>query len=154
MCQSIFSILLKKRLWHRCVPVNLVNFLRTPILKSTSGRLLLKFKLYLGGDSAVFWNFHNNCLCCGILMSNCSCIQYTAQESCIQYTAKESCIQYTAQKSCIQYTAQKSCIQYTAQFLADLVTLTEEILNGKLHFLCCGSPRKSAFNISFFSISF
>ena len=61
-------------------------------------------------------------------MSNCSCIQYTAQESCIQYTAKESCIQYTAQKSCIQYTAQKSCIQYTAQFLADLVTLTEKSL--------------------------
>ena len=25
---------------------------------------------------------------------------------------------------------------YTPQFLADLVTFTEEILNGKLHFLC------------------
>ena len=29
-------------------------------------------------------------------------------------------------------------------FLADLVTFTEEILNGKLHFLCCGFSQKIA----------
>ena len=35
------ATLLKKRLWHRCFPVNFVKFLRTPVLKNTSGRLLL-----------------------------------------------------------------------------------------------------------------
>ena len=33
--------LLKKRLWHRCFPVNFTKFLRTPFLQNTSGRLLL-----------------------------------------------------------------------------------------------------------------
>ena len=33
--------LLKKRLWHRCFPVNYVKFLRTPFLQNTSGLLLL-----------------------------------------------------------------------------------------------------------------
>ena len=31
----------KKRLWHKHFPVNLVKFLRTPFLQNTSGRLLL-----------------------------------------------------------------------------------------------------------------
>ena len=35
------ATLLKKRLWHRCFPVNFTKFLRTPFLQSTSGRLLL-----------------------------------------------------------------------------------------------------------------
>ena len=51
LCQSLFfnkvaglrrATLLKKRLWHRCFPVNFVKFLRTPFLQNTSGRLLLK----------------------------------------------------------------------------------------------------------------
>ena len=33
--------LLKKRLWHRCFPVNFEKFLRTSFLQSTSGRVLL-----------------------------------------------------------------------------------------------------------------
>ena len=33
--------LLKKRLWHRCFPVNFSKFLRAPFLHNTSGRLLL-----------------------------------------------------------------------------------------------------------------
>ena len=52
LCQSLFfnkvaglrpASLLKKRLWHRCFPVNFVKFLRTPFLQNvvTSGRLLL-----------------------------------------------------------------------------------------------------------------
>ena len=50
LCQSLFfnkvaglrlATLLKKRLWHRCFPVNFVKFLRTPVLQNTSGRLLL-----------------------------------------------------------------------------------------------------------------
>ena len=32
----------KNRLWHRCFPVNFVNFLRTTFLQNTSGPLLLK----------------------------------------------------------------------------------------------------------------
>ena len=39
--QSLFLIL-KKRLWHRCFPVNFVKFLRAPHLQNTSGGLLLE----------------------------------------------------------------------------------------------------------------
>ena len=35
--------LLKKRLWHTCLPVNFAKFLRTPFLQNFSGRLLLGF---------------------------------------------------------------------------------------------------------------
>ena len=35
------ATLLKKRLWHRCFPVNFVKFLRIRFLQNTSGRLLL-----------------------------------------------------------------------------------------------------------------
>ena len=31
------ATLLKKRLWHRCFPVNFMKFLRTPFLQNTSG---------------------------------------------------------------------------------------------------------------------
>ena len=50
LCQSLFinkvaglrpATLLKKRLWHRCFPVNFAKFLRTPFLQNTSWRLLL-----------------------------------------------------------------------------------------------------------------
>ena len=34
------ATLLKKRLWHRYVPVNFAKFLRTPFLQNTSGQLL------------------------------------------------------------------------------------------------------------------
>ena len=51
LCQSLFFskvagvrplTLFKKRLWHRCYPVNFAKFLRTPFLQNSSGRLLLK----------------------------------------------------------------------------------------------------------------
>ena len=35
------ATLLKKRLWHRCFPVNLATFLRAPFLQNSSRRLLL-----------------------------------------------------------------------------------------------------------------
>ena len=50
LCQSLFfnkvadlrpATVFKKRLWHKCFPVNFVKFLRTPFLQNTSGRLLL-----------------------------------------------------------------------------------------------------------------
>ena len=38
LCQSLASLrattLLKKRLWHRCFPVNFVKFLRTPFYRT------------------------------------------------------------------------------------------------------------------------
>ena len=34
------ATLLKKRLWHRCFPVNFAKFLRTTFLQNTSWRLL------------------------------------------------------------------------------------------------------------------
>ena len=37
------ATLLKRRLWHRCFPVNFMKFLRTPFLQNTYGRLLLSF---------------------------------------------------------------------------------------------------------------
>ena len=39
MCQP--ATLLKKRLWHRCFPVNFAKFLRTSFSQNTSRRLLL-----------------------------------------------------------------------------------------------------------------
>ena len=50
LCQSLFfdkvaglrpATLLKKRLWHKCFPLNFAKFPRTPFLQNTSGRLLL-----------------------------------------------------------------------------------------------------------------
>ena len=50
LCQSLFlnkvaglrpATLLKKRLWHRCFPVNFVKFLRTPFLTEHLRWLLL-----------------------------------------------------------------------------------------------------------------
>ena len=38
---------MKKRLQHRCFPVKFAKFLKTPILKNTSGRLLLLFLSHL-----------------------------------------------------------------------------------------------------------
>ena len=29
LCQSVFLILLKKKLWHRCFPINFAKFLNT-----------------------------------------------------------------------------------------------------------------------------
>ena len=39
--QAQLATILKKRLWHRCFPVNFAKFLRILFLKNTSGRLLL-----------------------------------------------------------------------------------------------------------------
>ena len=54
LCQSLFfnkvaalasNFIKKKRLWHRCFPVNFTKFLRTPFLQNICGRLLLTFQL-------------------------------------------------------------------------------------------------------------
>ena len=38
---SLCDSLIKKSLWHKCLPVNFAIFLRTLFLQNTSGRLLL-----------------------------------------------------------------------------------------------------------------
>ena len=44
--ESLLSLrpatLFKKRLWHRCFPLNFAKFLRAPFLYNTSGQLILK----------------------------------------------------------------------------------------------------------------
>ena len=40
-CSLRPATLFKKRLWHKCFPVNYAKFLRTTFLQNTSGRLLL-----------------------------------------------------------------------------------------------------------------
>ena len=40
-CRSKVWTSLKKRLWHRCFPVNFARFLRIPVVQNTSGRPLL-----------------------------------------------------------------------------------------------------------------
>ena len=43
ICSRVsFLIISKKRLWHRCLPVNFVKFLRTPFYKEHLWWLLLK----------------------------------------------------------------------------------------------------------------
>ena len=60
LCQSLFlnkatglrpATLLKKKLWHRCFPVNFAKFLRTLFLQNTPGRLFLEFQLF----SVLLW---------------------------------------------------------------------------------------------------
>ena len=44
LCLLQPATLLKKRLWHRCFPVNFAKFLGTPFLQNTFGRLLLNIR--------------------------------------------------------------------------------------------------------------
>ena len=39
LCPTV--TLLRKKLWHRCFPVNFAKFLRAPFLQNTSGRLFV-----------------------------------------------------------------------------------------------------------------
>ena len=55
------ATLLKKRLWHRCFPVNFVNFLRTFLLQNTSEPLLPGCD-YCIFTVAVYSKIERNCL--------------------------------------------------------------------------------------------
>ena len=46
-CKARPETLIKKRLWHRCFPVNFAEFLRKSFLQNASWRLLLKYELLL-----------------------------------------------------------------------------------------------------------
>ena len=70
LCQSLFLIklqalglrpatLFKKRLWHRCFPVNFAKFLRTSFSQNTSRRLLLVSVYFKGWSSWALENEEN-----------------------------------------------------------------------------------------------
>ena len=65
LCQVLFfnkvagpepATLLKKRLWHRCFPVNFAKFLGTPFSQNTSGRLLLDKQHFLAENPSKVLN--------------------------------------------------------------------------------------------------
>ena len=65
LCQSmLFNKIagLKKRPWNKCFPVNFAKFLRTPLLRNTSGRPLLSygcflvFFLILRSGTEIYWD--------------------------------------------------------------------------------------------------
>ena len=59
--EPLLTTLLKKRLSHRCFPVNFGKFQRAPFLQNTSGRLLLdKQTVKLTG----FMDVHVIAMCC------------------------------------------------------------------------------------------
>ena len=53
------SFLLKKRLWHRCFPMNFAKFPRTTFLKNTSGWLLLILLEWVGNNFSCIWEISN-----------------------------------------------------------------------------------------------
>ena len=71
LCQGLFMPgpkacnFIKKRLWHRCFPVNFVKFLKTPFLQNTSGWLLL-FTVNEVSD------YYAKSIYKGLSMNNCS----------------------------------------------------------------------------------
>ena len=79
LCQILFFIKvaglrpatsLKKRLWHRCFPLNFAKFLRMPFLLDTSGRVLVLFyNLPASNDNGITW-----CLVQQLLRSTELCI--------------------------------------------------------------------------------
>ena len=58
------ATLLKKRLWHRCFPVNFAKCLRTPFLQNSSGRLLLRLgkSSKMGKDERALISVSPQCL--------------------------------------------------------------------------------------------
>ena len=67
-CQSLFfnkvaglrpETLFKKRLWHRCFPVNFVKFLRTPFFTEHLWRLFLYVTIFLSIQKLVFVKVFN-----------------------------------------------------------------------------------------------
>ena len=101
------STLLKKSLWHRCFPVNFSKFLRTTFFTEYPR-----------------WLFMQN-------LTNEIVLASTAWKS-IEISSDWS------QRCCTSniYPNFPKLTEEAVFFVPDLVTFTEEILNGKLHFLC------------------
>ena len=77
------ATLLKKKLWHRSVPVSFTKFLRTPFLQNSSGRLLLstlqnsrklQLKVFLSITGLnIFENFNKKLLLLQVAVFNKIC---------------------------------------------------------------------------------
>ena len=65
------ATLLKRRLWHRCFPVNFAKFLWTAFLQKTSARLLL---------DRIKYSWQNLLYICALLQNAGTCL-YTTSES-------------------------------------------------------------------------
>ena len=65
----------KKRLWHRCFPVNFAKFLRTPFLLNTSGGCFLHILLFLErfrGIIRIFPKIYDG-QCCNTVQTSRAC---------------------------------------------------------------------------------
>ena len=67
------ATILKKRLWHRCFPVNFEKFLRAPFLQNPSRRLFLTFnRCWFKKPSLLMTSFH--CVISNFEKKNCSIV--------------------------------------------------------------------------------
>ena len=64
------AILFKKRLWHRCFPVNFAKIPRTLFLQNNSGRLLLNI-YFFARDFSTLWKRSIFKVVCTFLNSSC-----------------------------------------------------------------------------------
>ena len=79
--------LLKKRLWHRCFPVNFAEFLRTPFLQNSSRRLLLLLVSILILSSSEKFDLHSISVELEILPTQC---QSKTLDICSKNTSPET----------------------------------------------------------------
>ena len=87
LCWSIFLIKLqalnacyfiKKRLLHKCFPVNTANFLKTSILKSICERLLLQFLFEMRFSTAILSKSFEKLRLCfpDYVLKECFCLKF------------------------------------------------------------------------------
>ena len=58
--QNSRATLLKKRLWHRCISVNLAKFFKKPILQNTCEWLVLDFAQFYMSHSIIYFIKRNS----------------------------------------------------------------------------------------------
>ena len=109
-CQILFfnkvaglrsATLLKKRLCHRCFPVNFANFLRTPLVQNTSGRQLLWATASETSNTKEDQKFKKRMLCeCALNFDQWKTFSknYSSKESILQ--AKNSRVYLCEERNC------------------------------------------------------
>ena len=117
-------------LQHGYSPVNLRHIFRTSFCKNTSRWLLLKFR-YMKNIYTIlstFWKF--------LLSSRCHRVAISKILSEMHYTKNEVFHK--------EMWPLRKCDHSVNVTTANLVTFTEETLNGKLYFLCSDAPTQLA----------
>ena len=96
--QEPLATLLKKRLWHRCFPVNFAKFLRKPFSQSTSGWLFPDgpFPKIMNALSLIFAKVLNKALVQGTLRLRCS---WLSIYFCLHVLYKETCNDFNKNSS-------------------------------------------------------